>query len=34
LRHLIALLALTANSSLSNAATDRSRQLQPDEHIF
>jgi hypothetical protein len=31
---LIALLALTANSSLLNASTDRSGQLQPDEQTF
>jgi hypothetical protein len=34
LHHLIALLAFTANSSLLNASTDRSGQLQPDEQIF
>jgi hypothetical protein len=32
--HLIALLALTADSSLSNASINRSGQLQPDEQIF
>jgi hypothetical protein len=34
LHHQITLLALAANHSLSNAATDCSRQLQPDEQIF